>query len=148
METQIGRGDIIMMAMRDDRVYDLSKEKLSIDEKNKIVIRKIVNLSKFSYDNPDVYYYNTLAEDIEKLIRIYKIYRVSNITISNIFNMNELIEMTTDIYHNIKMTNVFNISPTIVIIDHLDDNQKNDVIDFIQKYMLFLEFINMFIFLF
>lgn len=148
METQIGRGDIIMMAMRDDRVYDLSKEKLSIDEKNKIVIRKIVNLSKFSYDNPDVYYYNTLAEDIEKLIRIYKIYRVSNITISNIFNMNELIEMTTDIYHSIKMTNVFNISPTIVIIDHLDDNQKNDVIDFIQKYMLFLEFINMFIFLF
>lgn len=148
METQIGRGDIIMMAMRDDRVYDLSKEKLSIDEKNKIVIRKIVNLSKFSYDNPDVYYYNTLAEDIEKLIRIYKIYRVSNITISNIFNMNELIEMTTDIYHCIKMTNVFNISPTIVIIDHLDDNQKNDVIDFIQKYMLFLEFINMFIFLF
>ena len=148
METQIGRGDIIMMAMRDDRVYDLSKEKLSIDEKNKIVIRKIVNLSKFSYDNPDVYYYNTLAEDIEKLIRIYKIYRVSNITISNIFNMNELIEMTTDIYHCIKMTNVFNISPTIVIVDHLDDNQKNDVIDFIQKYMLFLEFINMFIFLF
>lgn len=148
METQIGRGDIIMMAMRDDRIYDLSKEKLSIDEKNKIVIRKIVNLSKFSYDNPDVYYYNTLAEDIEKLIRIYKIYRVSNITISNIFNMNELIEMTTDIYHCIKMTNVFNISPTIVIIDHLDDNQKNDVIDFIQKYMLFLEFINMFIFLF
>ena len=148
METQIGRGDIIMMAMRDDRVYDLSKEKLSIDEKNKIVIRKIVNLSKFSYDNPDVYYYNTLAEDIEKLIRIYKIYRVSNITISNIFNMNELIEMTTDIYHCIKMTNVFNISPTIVIIDHLDDNQKNDAIDFIQKYMLFLEFINMFIFLF
>lgn len=148
METQIGRGDIIMMAMRDDRVYDLSKEKLSIDEKNKIVIRKIVNLSKFSYDNPDVYYYNTLAEDIEKLIRIYKIYRVSNITISNIFNMNELIEMTTDIYHCIKMTNVFNISPTIVIIDHLDDIQKNDVVDFIQKYMLFLEFINMFIFLF
>lgn len=148
METQIGRGDIIMMAMRDDRIYDLSKEKLSIDEKNKIVIRKIVNLSKFSYDNPDVYYYNTLAEDIEKLIRIYKIYRVSNITISNIFNMNELIEMTTDIYHSIKMTNVFNISPTIVIIDHLDDNQKNDVSDFIQKYMLFLEFINMFIFLF
>lgn len=148
METQIGRGDIIMMAMRDDRIYDLSKENLSIDEKNKIVIRKIVNLSKFSYDNPDVYYYNTLAEDIEKLIRIYKIYRVSNITISNIFNMNELIEMTTDIYHSIKMTNVFNISPTIVIIDHLDDNQKNDVIDFIQKYMLFLEFINMFIFLF
>lgn len=148
METQIGRGDIIMMAMRDDRIYDLSKEKLSIDEKNKIVIKKIVNLSKFSYDNPDVYYYNTLAEDIEKLIRIYKIYRVSNITISNIFNMNELIEMTTDIYHCIKMTNVFNISPTIVIIDHLDDNQKNDVIDFIQKYMLFLEFINMFIFLF
>lgn len=148
METQIGRGDIIMMAMRDDRIYDLSKENLSIDEKNKIVIRKIVNLSKFSYDNPDVYYYNTLAEDIEKLIRIYKIYRVSNITISNIFNMNELIEMTTDIYHCIKMTNVFNISPTIVIIDHLDDNQKNDVIDFIQKYMLFLEFINMFIFLF
>ena len=148
METQIGRGDTIMMAMRDDRIYDLSKENLSIDEKNKIVIRKIVNLSKFSYDNPDVYYYNTLAEDIEKLIRIYKIYRVSNITISNIFNMNELIEMTTDIYHCIKMTNVFNISPTIVIIDHLDDNQKNDVIDFIQKYMLFLEFINMFIFLF
>lgn len=148
METQIGRGDIIMMAMRDDRIYDLSKENLSIDEKNKIVIRKIVNLSKFSYDNPDVYYYNTLAEDIEKLIRIYKIYRVSNITISNIFNMNELIEMTTDIYHSIKMTNVFNISPTIVIIDHLDDNQKNDVSDFIQKYMLFLEFINMFIFLF
>lgn len=148
METQIGRGDIIMMAMRDDRIYDLSKENLSIDEKNKIVIRKIVNLSKFSYDNPDVYYYNTLAEDIEKIIRIYKIYRVSNITISNIFNMNELIEMTTDIYHCIKMTNVFNISPTIVIIDHLDDNQKNDVIDFIQKYMLFLEFINMFIFLF
>lgn len=148
METQIGRGDIIMMAMRDDRIYDLSKENLSIDEKNKIVIRKIVNLSKFSYDNPDVYYYNTLAEDIEKLIRIYKIYRVSNITISNIFNMNELIEMTIDIYHSIKMTNVFKISPTIVIIDHLDDNQKNDVIDFIQKYMLFLEFINMFIFLF
>lgn len=148
METQIGRGDIIMMAMRDDRVYDLSKENLSIDEKNKIVIRKIVNLSKFSYDNPDVYYYNTLAEDIEKLIRIYKIYRVSNITISNIFNMNELIEMTIDIYHSIKMTNVFKISPTIVIIDHLDDNQKNDVRNFIQKYMLFLEFINMFIFLF
>lgn len=148
METQIGRGDIIMMAMRDDRIYDLSKENLSIDEKNKIVIRKIVNLSKFSYDNPDVYYYNTLAEDIEKLIRIYKIYRVSNITISNIFNMNELIEMTIDIYHSIKMTNVFKISPTIVIIDHLDDNQKNDVINFIQKYMLFLEFINMFIFLF
>lgn len=148
METQIGRGDIIMMAMRDDRIYNLSKENLSIDEKNKIVIRKIVNLSKFSYDNPDVYYYNTLAEDIEKLIRIYKIYRVSNITISNIFNMNELIEMTIDIYHSIKMTNVFNISPTIVIIDHLDDNQKNDVRDFIQKYMLFLEFINMFIFLF
>lgn len=148
METQIGRGDIIMMAMKDDRIYDLSKENLSIDEKNKIVIRKIVNLSKFSYDNPDVYYYNTLAEDTEKLIRIYKIYRVSNITISNIFNMNELIEMTIDIYHSIKMTNVFNISPTIVIIDHLDDKQKIDVRDFIQKYMLFLEFINMFIFLF
>lgn len=148
METQIGRGDIIMMAMKDDRIYDLSKENINIDEKNKIVIKKIVNLSKFSYDNPDVYYYNTLAEDVEKIIRIYKIYRVSNITISNIFNMNELVEMTKDIYHSIKMTNVFNISPTIVIIDHLDNNQKNDVDNFIQKYMLFLEFINMFIFLF
>lgn len=148
MENQIGRGDIIMMAMKDDRVYDLSKENLSIDEKNRIVIRKIVNLSKFSYDNPDIYYYNTLAEDVEKLIRTYEIYRVSNITISNIFNMNELIEMTKDIYHSIKMTNVFNISPTIVVFDHLDDNQKIDVINFIQKYMLFLEFINMFIFLF
>lgn len=137
-----------MMAMKDDRVYDLSKENLSIDEKNRIVIRKIVNLSKFSYDNPDIYYYNTLAEDVEKLIRTYEIYRVSNITISNIFNMNELIEMTKDIYHSIKMTNVFNISPTIVVFDHLDDNQKIDVINFIQKYMLFLEFINMFIFLF
>ena len=137
-----------MMAMKDDRVYDLSKENLSIDEKNRIVIRKIVNLSKFSYDNPDVYYYNTLAEDIYKLIRTYEIYRVSNITISNIFNMNELIEMTKDIYHSIKMTNVFNISPTIVVFDYLDDNQKIDVINSIQKYMLFLEFINMFIFLF
>lgn len=137
-----------MMAMKDDRVYDLSKENLSIDEKNRIVIRKIVNLSKFSYDNPYIYYYNTLAEDIDKLIRTYKIYRVSNITISNIFNMNELIEMTKDIYHSIKMTNIFNISPTIVVFDHLDDNQKIDVINFIQKYMLFLEFINMFIFLF
>ena len=47
MENQIGRGDIIMMAMKDDRVYDLSKENLSIDEKNRIVLRKIVNLSKF-----------------------------------------------------------------------------------------------------
>ena len=62
--------------------------------------------------------------------------------------MNELIEMTIDKYHNIKMTNMFKISPTIVIIDHLDDNQKIDVDDFIKKYMLFLEFINMFIFLF
>ena len=148
MENKIGRGDIIMNSMKDDRIYDLSKDDMSINEKNNIVIRKIVNLSKFSYDDPDIYYYNTLAEDVYKIINFYNIYRVTNITISNVFNMNELIEMTIDKYHNIKMTNMFKISPTIVIIDHLDDNQKIDVDDFIKKYMLFLEFINMFIFLF
>lgn len=137
-----------MNSMKDDRIYDLSKDDMSINEKNNIVIRKIVNLSKFSYDDPDIYYYNTLAEDVYKIINFYNIYRVTNITISNVFNMNELIEMTIDKYHNIKMTNMFKISPTIVIIDHLDDNQKIDVDDFIKKYMLFLEFINMFIFLF
>lgn len=137
-----------MNSMKDDRIYDLSKDDMSINEKNNIVIRKIVNLSKFSYDDPDIYYYNTLAEDVYKIINFYNIYRVTNITISNVFNMNELIEMTIDKYHNIKMTNMFKISPTIVIIDHLDDNQKIDVNDFIKKYMLFLEFINMFIFLF
>lgn len=137
-----------MNSMKDDRIYDLSKDNMSINEKNNIVIRKIVNLSKFSYDDPDIYYYNTLAEDVYKIINFYNIYRVTNITISNVFNMNELIEMTIDKYHNIKMTNMFKISPTIVIIDHLDDNQKIDVDDFIKKYMLFLEFINMFIFLF
>ena len=148
MENKIGRGDIIMNSMKDDRIYDLSKDDMSINEKNNIVIRKIVNLSEFSYDDPDIYYYNTLAEDVYKIINFYNIYRVTNITISNVFNMNELIEMTIDKYHNIKMTNMFKISPTIVIIDHLDDNQKIDVDDFIKKYMLFLEFINMFIFLF
>ena len=148
MENKIGRGDIIMNSMKDDRIYDLSKDDMSINEKNNIVIRKIVNLSKFSYDDPDIYYYNTLAEDVYKIINFYNIYRVTNITISNVFNMNELIEMTIDKYHNIKMTNMFKISPTIVIIDHLDDNQKIDVDDFIKKYVLFLEFINMFIFLF
>ena len=137
-----------MNSMKDDRIYDLSKDDMSINEKNNIVIRKIVNLSKFSYDDPDIYYYNTLAEDVYKIINFYNIYRVTNITISNVFNMNELIEMTIDKYHNIKMTNMFKISPTIVIIDHLDDNQKIDVDDFIKKYMSFLEFINMFIFLF
>lgn len=137
-----------MNSMKDDRIYDLSKDDMSINEKNNIVIRKIVNLSKFSYDDPDIYYYNTLAEDVYKIINFYNIYRVTNITISNVFNMNELIEMTIDKYHNIKMTNMFKISPTIVIIDHLDDNQKIVVDDFIKKYMLFLEFINMFIFLF
>ena len=45
MENQIGRGDIIMMAMKDDRVYGLSKENLSIDEKNRIVSGDSLELS-------------------------------------------------------------------------------------------------------
>lgn len=137
-----------MKFMRKEKINDLSLYNYDIKQISNIISNEIYELTKESNYMVDIYYYNTLLINNNEIEKLYNSKRVNSIEINRIYNIKNIIENIQEKHDLMKMTNMFNVVPSIMIIDKKDNINKQEFDDIIKKLRIHVEFVNMFIYIF
>lgn len=142
------RGEMIMRFMRNEKIHYLSSSNYNTEEKVNYIKNEIYKLTKESSYTVDIYYYNTLLENTDYIENLYRTKRINCMEISNKYNIQDLYNVIREKYNYIKTTNVFNVVPSILIIDDVHNINRSELEIVIEKLLIFIEFVNMFIYIF
>lgn len=137
-----------MKFMRNEKINDLSSYDYNIKQISNIISNEIYKLTKESNYMVDIYYYNTLLINNDEIEKLYNSKRVNSIEINRNYNIKNIIENIQEKYGLMKMTNMFNVVPSIMIIDKKDNINKQEFDNIIKKLRMHVEFVNMFIYIF
>lgn len=137
-----------MKFMRKEKINDLSLYNYNIKQISNIISNEIYELTKESNYMVDIYYYNTLLINNNEIEKLYNSKRVNSIEINRTYNIKNIIENIQEKHELMKMTNMFNVVPSIMIIDKKDNINKQEFDDIIKKLRIHVEFVNMFIYIF
>lgn len=137
-----------MKFMRKEKINDLSLYNYNIKQIANIISNEIYELTKESNYMVDIYYYNTLLINNNEIEKLYNSKRVNSIEINRTYNIKNIIENIQEKHELMKMTNMFNVVPSIIIIDKKDNINKQEFDDIIKKLRIHVEFVNMFIYIF
>lgn len=142
------RGEMIMRFMRNEKIHYLSSHKYNTKEKVNYIKNEIYKLTKESSYTVDIYYYNTLLENTDYIEKLYRSKRINCIEISNTYSIQDLCNVIKEKYNFIKTTNVFNVIPSILIIDDVTNINRGELEIAIGELLMYIEFVNMFIYIF
>lgn len=142
------RGEMIMRFMRNEKIHYLSSSNYNTEEKVNYIKNEIYKLTKESSYTVDIYYYNTLLENTDYIENLYRTKRINCMEISNRYSIQDLYNVIREKYNYIKTTNVFNVVPSILIIDDIHNINRSELETVIEKLLIFIEFVNMFIYIF
>lgn len=137
-----------MRFMRHEKIHNLSDKEYTLEEKIKFVLNEIYNLTKESHYTVDIYHYNTNLDNKDNIVKLYDSKRVNCIEISNYFDIRDLVNVIKEKYDAMRRTNMFNVLPSIVVIDNIDNVDKNAFQFIMDRMIIYFEFVNMFIYIF
>ena len=142
------RGELIMRFMRNEKINYLSSHNYSVEEKANIIKNEIYKLTRESSYHVDICYYNTLSIDNEYIEKLYASKRVNCIEIYKNYNIEKIFDNIKEKYKFIKTTNVFNVIPSIIIIDDINNINRKEFEKVMEKLLIYIEFVNTFIYIF
>lgn len=142
------RGELIMRFMRNEKINYLSSHNYSVEEKADIIKNEIYKLTKESSYCVDICYYNTLSINNDYIEKLYTSKRVNCIEIYKNYNIEKIFDNIKEKYKYIKTTNVFNVVPSIIIIDDINNINRKEFERVMEKLLIYIEFVNTFIYIF